>query len=109
MKRFKVKGGWLLTINFLGDVSQGCWTNAPHRSFAALRMTAFRLSSSAQRRIYCRCMGNHQRGEELSLLMTYSLYALGTLEEVVDDCAEQRDEENDQCPGQFVVALRWLV
>ena len=54
-------------------------------------------------------MGNHQKGEELSLLMTYSLYALGAPEEVVDDRAEQRDEENDQCPGQFVVALRRLV
>jgi len=54
-------------------------------------------------------MGNHQKGEEVSLLMTYSLYALGTPEEVVDGCAEQGDEENDQCPGQFVVAFRWLV
>jgi hypothetical protein len=43
------------------------------------------------------------------LLVSHGFDALGAPDQVVDEGAKQRDEEDDEDPDQFVVPFGWLV
>ncbi len=40
------------------------------------------------------------------MLVPHNFYALWTSDEIIDDRAKQRDEEDDKYPDQFVVPFR---